>query len=114
MKKWSLLIGYISFLVLSFADNSVFAATGIVLKPSLKTQMKLQEVQNIKVSNISRLAELRAKRQSPNSSSVTSTSNRSTVQQANIDRLAELRAKKASENSQTSPAIILSSQPAIQ
>lgn len=114
MKKWSLLIGYISFLVLPFMGNSVFAATGIVLKPSLQTQMKLQEVQNIKVSNISRLAELRAQRQSPKTSSVTSTSNRSAVQQANTARLAELRAKKASGNIQTSPAIILSSQPAIQ
>lgn len=49
------------FLILAMTLNT-HAATGVILKPSLVSQMKLQEKQNIKANNAQKLALLRTQK----------------------------------------------------
>lgn len=90
MKKFAIL------LLILLLPSTTLAATSIP-KLSLEAQMKLQEIQNKKVANANRLAELRAQKAAASNTGKISTPSpaRLAAQQANLTRLAELRAQRA-------------------
>lgn len=115
MKKFAILL-----LILSLPSTTL-AATSIP-KLSLEAQMKLQEIQNKKVANANRLAELRAQKAAASNTGKISTPSpaRLAAQQANLTRLAQLRAQRAAGVISTStgtvsiqPTNLPTSQPAI-
>lgn len=102
MKKFLLIAGILWF----FFTQESFAMTGIILRPSLTAQMKLQTIQDKKAANIQKLMELRA-----NKKVTTTSSSSSSNQQASVSK--NIATTTIKPNSNIPKIIQPSSQPAI-